>query len=384
MLDASRSMMRSDFRPRRFVIALETAKSFSEKKFSSDLKDRISILLFGKQIKRICGFTNQYDKLRKSLKASSLSISGKGDLNEALSFALQLLVEEMRKIGGKISRILIISDGLQNFSNSERFEDTLNTALGLGVIIDSFQLGLTQDFSNNILKRISRLTRGEFGFFRNPKAAINAGRAFASKKELVDTPDYLSSGQKEKSAPLLNAIALPLKRLSVLEIRYMMNNNDKSKTTCQICHSRKAPLTDADFFSEGRFCPSCGRAMHLSCAALWAKKTEYKKNIFRCPFCYFLLKISHSVMKLIEDYERKDQKIHIINDMEKNAAKMKPISSEKIDEINESCSYCHNIFLGKYEVYQCSNCGAYYHKPCLEKMFNELQACRYCGYSFKI
>ena len=124
--------------------------------------------------------------------------------------------------------------------------------------------------------------------------------------------------------------------------------------------------------------------MHLSCAALWAKKTEYKKNVFRCPFCYFLLKIPSSVSKLIEEYEKKEKKIHIIEDMDTNTAKMELVPSDKVDEINASCSYCHNIFLGQYPVYQCSHCGAYYHKPCLEKMFKEIHACRYCGNNFTI
>jgi hypothetical protein len=164
----------------------------------------------------------------------------------------------------------------------------------------------------------------------------------------------------------------------------MMDNEGKEQARCQICHSIKAPLTNADFFTEGRFCPSCGAPMHLSCAALWARKTEYKNNIFRCPFCYFLLKLPPGVVKLVQEYERKSKKIHIIEDIEESTTTMELVPLEETYEINASCSYCKNIFVGKYQVYQCEHCGAYYHEPCLEKMYEEIGACRYCGYSFNM
>jgi len=55
------------------------------------------------------------------------------------------------------------------------------------------------------------------------------------------------------------------------------------------------------------------------------------------------------------------------------------IPEENVDRINQSCSYCHSIFLGDFKVYQCEICNSYYHEPCLEKMKNEIKACRYCG-----
>ena len=55
------------------------------------------------------------------------------------------------------------------------------------------------------------------------------------------------------------------------------------------------------------------------------------------------------------------------------------IPEEDVNQIDASCSFCHNIFLGDYRVYQCDNCKSYYHQPCFEKMKNEISACRYCG-----
>ena len=119
--------------------------------------------------------------------------------------------------------------------------------------------------------------------------------------------------------------------------------------------------------------------MHLSCAAMWAKKTEYKENIFRCPFCFFLLELPRAELKFAKERDEESQGIKILEEEQGKEAKMLLIPDKEIDQIDASCSYCHNIFLGDYQVYQCDKCGSYYHQPCLEKMKNEINACRYCG-----
>ncbi len=375
LIDASRSMLRSDFKPNRITIALKMASNFIQSKFQIDPKDRISILSFGKTPQKLCNFLNDEESLINTLK--KINVSGKGILKDAIAFALQILVEEMRKIGGKNPRIIIISDN--KFETSEKVNKIINLAKGLGIIIDTCQIGLSDNYKDNTLKRISQITGGEFGFFNNTKAIINAGKTFASKKSLKKTSDYFSPYKKKEIPPLLNEISLPLRRPTIMEIRMMMSNQGIGQEKCQICHSVKAALTSADFFSEGRYCPSCDRPMHLSCAALWARKTEYKNNVFRCPFCYFLLRVPQTIVKIVDEIEKDSQKIKIINDASSHSTKMILINKEMVNQVNASCSYCHSIFLGDYEVFQCEKCESYYHKPCLEKMYKEIKACRYCG-----
>ncbi|MFX1312322.1 MAG: VWA domain-containing protein [Promethearchaeota archaeon] len=376
LLDTSRSMLRKDFKPNRLAVELQTAKNFIETKLSIDMKDRISIITIGETPKKLIDFAFEEEKLKNSLK--NVRISGKGILHEGIAFALQVLVKEMRRIGGKTQRIFIISDN-KLFIEQSRLKKMVNIAKGLGVFIDACQLGGTQDFEDNILKRITQITRGEYGYFNNSKAMINAGKAFASKKDVKETTDPFSPERKGKVAPLVSEIALPLRRPTVLEIRLIMSGKERAQEKCQICHSIKAPVTGADFYSEGRYCPSCERAMHLSCAAMWAKKTEYKENVFRCPFCFFLLELPPAALKFVKDKEDLTQEIKIIEEDKGLETKMVLISKQKINQINASCSYCHSIFLGDFNVYQCENCNAYYHEPCLEKMNKEIHACRYCG-----
>lgn len=377
LIDSSRSMLRRDFKPNRITVALGAVKNFIITKFRIDPKDRIAILSFGDNTKKLNPFSFEEDRLIASLK--KIQISGKGLLQEGIAFSLQILVEEMRKIGGKIYRIFIISDNKLVYD--DKLKRTIDISKGLGIFIDICQLGISQDHTQSILKRIAQSTGGEYGFFNNSKAILNAGKEFASKKAIRQTTDYFSPNKKVELAPLVSEIALPLRRPNVLDIRLMMSDVNRGQEKCQICHSVKAPITGSDFYSEGRYCPSCDRPMHLSCATMWAKKTEYKENVFRCPFCYFLLELPKSVAKLIEEKPDSEPKIKIIDESGIDTTKMVMIPEKEINQIDASCSFCHSIFLGDYKVFQCQKCGSYYHEPCLQKMNEEIKACRNCGSS---
>ncbi len=376
LLDTSRSMLRRDFKPSRLFVELEAAKNFIQSKFSIDMKDRISIISFGNVSKKLIDFTFEEEKLIESLK--TIQISGNGRLHEGIAFALQILVEEMRKLGGKTPRIFIITDNKLNIDGS-KLEKIVNIAKGLGVFIDACQLGMAQDFGNNTLKRVTQLTGGEFGYFNNTKALINAGKAFASKKDVKESTDYFSPDKDNQIAPLVSEIALPLTRPSLLDLRLMMKGEKIGQEKCQICHSVKAAVTGSNFYIEGRYCPSCDRAMHLSCAAMWAKKTEYKENVFRCPFCFFLLEIPNAALRLVKDKTEETQEIKITEEAENELTHMILIPDKNIDQIDASCSYCHSIFLGDFKIFQCEKCGFYYHEPCLKKIIKEIKACRNCG-----
>jgi DNA-directed RNA polymerase subunit RPC12/RpoP len=375
LIDSSRSMLRKDFKPNRLMVAMDAVRNFIQTKLSIDLKDRIALLTFGEETKILSRFTNDEESLISSLE--KLKISGRGILNEAIAFSIQLLVEEMRKIGGKIFRIFVITDN--KIVYTDKLTEMINIAKGLGIFIDACQFGKSEDYNTTILKQIAQITKGEYGFFNNSKAIFNAGKAFASKKDTKSSSDYFNPNKRTNIAPLINEIALPLRRPSLLDIRLMMDLNTKSNEKCQICHSTKAPLTKSDFFSEGRYCPSCDRPMHLSCAAMWAKKSEYKENVFRCPFCYFLLVLPESIPKLLNEPTEETPKIRIIDGSNGKNTKMILFPEEDIENIDVSCSYCHSIFLGDYKVYKCENCGSYYHEPCLIKMNEEIHACRNCG-----
>ncbi|MFX1275878.1 MAG: VWA domain-containing protein [Promethearchaeota archaeon] len=373
ILDTSRSMMRNDFEPRRLDVAFEIIKLFIQTKFSIDPKDRISILTIGKSPKKIIPFSFDEEQLMNSLER--IDVSGKAILHEGISFAIQILVEEMRKVGGKIFRIFVICD-LKSIEFNEQLKKIVNIAKGLGIFIDTCQFGKTLNEEKSSLKLIAQLTDGEFGYFNNVKAIINSGKSFASKKTIKESNEFYAQIKEDKT-PLISEIALSLRRPSLAEIQMLMSGKIIEKQKCAICHSIKAPLTGADFFTEGRSCPSCDRTMHISCAAQWAKKSELKENIFRCPFCFFLLKVPKSVIALFDDDKISTKRIKIIEN--EKTTEMISIPEDEIGKIDASCSYCRNIFSNETNVFQCSKCKAYYHETCLNKIIIDIKACRYCG-----
>ena len=105
LIDTSRSMLRKDFKPNRLLVAIESAKNFISEKFTIDPKDRIAVISIGATIKKLSSFTHEEEKLINSLK--KIHVSGIGTLDEGLAFSLQILVKEMRKLGGKTYRIFI-------------------------------------------------------------------------------------------------------------------------------------------------------------------------------------------------------------------------------------------------------------------------------------
>jgi uncharacterized protein YegL len=362
-------------RSSKLKVAIQTAISFIQTKFIIDSKDRISLITFGDNIKKLSSFTYDENDLFNSLKR--IQISGKGQLHQAIAFSLQTIVQELRKIGGKVQRIFIISDNKLDV-DEKKIEKIINIAKGLNVYIDICQIGILGSDRQTYLKRISEITGGVYGSYNNIKTILNAAGDFASKKEAKTIIDY-SLEKKDTTPPLISEIALKMRRPSLMEIRLMMSKGG-GEDKCAVCHSIKAPLTDADFFAEGRYCPNCDRPLHLSCATMWAKKSSEKnENVFRCPFCFFLLELPKSAKKLMETINMDSQKVKILDVIEKKKAKLIEIHETMVDTIDASCSYCYNIFLGDFTVYECGNCGSYYHEPCLKKMYNEMKACRFCG-----
>ena len=368
-------MLRRDIsRSSRLDVAIQTAINFIRTKFVIDAKDRISLITFGEFVKKLVSYTYDENMLIDSLKR--IQISGKGQIHKALAFSLQIIIQEMRKIGGKVQRLFILSDSKFDI-DEEKIKKIISIAEGLNIYIDICQIGKSGDARQTFLKKISQITGGIYSYFNNAKAVINAGKDFASKKEVKKTIDY-SLEEKDNSPPLISEIALKLRRPSLMEIRLMMSK-DGGENKCSVCHSIKAPLTDADFFAEGRYCPNCDRPIHLSCAIMWAKKSEHEENVFRCPFCFFLLELPKSAKKIMETIDIDTQKVKILDVIEEKKAKMIEIHDNMVNTIDASCSYCYNIFLGDFKVYECQNCGSYYHEPCLKKMYNEMKACRFCG-----
>lgn len=373
LLDASRSMMISDYKPRRVHAMVKMAWQFCKAKFEIDPQDRIAIVTFGKRARKVVDFTGDLEMLRKAL--TRLEISGKGNVEEGISLSIQLLAKEIQKIGGKVQRVFLVTDDRAK-GNLERLMKVAGVAKGLGIFLDVAVLRNLEN-TKSPFRDAARSTGGEFGYFKTPKALVNAGRAFASKKN-VGEEEIFSLTQKQKEAPkFLKEIAVNLRRPGIGELKLLVGGQRQEQ--CQICFQNKCPVCSSGFFSCGRYCPNCGQPLHLHCSAMWAQRSpELGETVFRCPHCYFLVKVPRNIVTMLKHKHAHDPKKAATVD-QTQPVHMVEVPDDQVPSIEGSCSWCNSVFLGDLKVFRCDHCGAHYHLPCLEEMFAQIRACRNCG-----
>ncbi|MHA1792951.1 MAG: VWA domain-containing protein [Promethearchaeota archaeon] len=367
LIDTSRSMYRRDFKPSRIENVVMAISSLIPRKFEIDSSDKIAIVSFSDKARKIHDFSKDSDSLLSA--ARTMKVGGDSNIADGLALSIQLLAKEIRKIGGKVIRIIIFSDDkLGEMTN--RMIKLANVAKGLGIFIDSLVSGRSTGAAKfSVLKNISLITGGDFAYFNNEHAFLKAATGMASKKDLNDVSGYWEEQEKViNSAPLLSEIAVDLRRPDINEIQEMILNPGKIK--CNICY--KSNDGNGPPYATIRFCPSCGRPMHLNCAAGWARNSpDANENVFRCPFCYFLLRVPR-ILNILNQ-EKMKQKNQVKN------TRFSLVPPDQVPNIDKSCGSCHVIFENTDRVYKCEKCGTFYHAACAKELNEKYGGCRICG-----
>ena len=374
LFDISRSTYKMENSQRRIKMLSNAIIHFCRTKNKVDPQDSIAIVSFGNINEKILDFTSNFDDLEKKINAIP---SGTAEFSDALSLAIQLLAKQLQKLGDKVLRILIITDRI-SYTLDKKTEEIAKICNGLNIYLDIAVYAKSLDpTTKRDYAKLVKLASGELGFFNNINAFMKGIEGFASKKIIENIEDYLAKEKKNKQDPkILNKIAIELRRPSIAEIQKMLKKEADYK--CQICYSSQDPITKQSFYITSRFCPNCGTPMHLYCAALWAKKSGIGENIFRCPYCFFLLKVTSQSIKQLESEISGDKSTKATKE-EDEGVKMIKVPDEQVDQLEDVCSYCSNIFTPEIKVFKCSNCNSYYHEMCLRKMYKEYKACRVCG-----
>ncbi len=381
-IDTSRSMFRKDFVPNRITCCISAVKTLIKDRFNLDSLSAFSIIKYSNKAKKIIDFTtsNFEEKLTKVL--DSLNCGGYSAMGDALALSIKTLIAELRKIGAKIPRIILISDG--NYLRTEA--DPLKMARlaqGLNIRIDTFGIGNTRQ--DNVLKKISDIASGRY-FYNNDYESL-----IRSAKEIADD-NYKTYGSSKKilieNPAFLRKIAADLLRVQDLtkdqEQRVKQIRGEGEFKKCSICFSDQNPYTKGSFYVTGRYCPNCTTPFHIHCLAAWAdsqKNHQIKSSgTARCPHCFYLLKIPIEVTQI--------QKLRILTKGLKEEPVKKPdlIPAKFIQDLGllgdealfNACPVCHMIFEKGQSAVQCGNlqCNALYHEEC----FKELKDghCRKC------
>lgn len=383
-LDVSRSMYRKDYVPNRLNSCIKALQILVSTRLQKDPLTSFAIITISDNPKLVLDFNSNEEVIIKNL--NNIEFGGRSTLGNTLALGIQKQIGELRKISAKVPRILIISDGNYTKTSIDPLK-MANLASKLKIKIDTIRLGELTHF--NILKRLSEVTKGQYFYNNDSESMLNSARVVATSNVRIDTIDIKSAIE---NPAFLRKIAASLLRTQDLtknqqeRIKQIRGEVDYKK--CSICFSDICPYCGGTFFTEGRYCPDCQIPMHLHCATAYAASLSDEKlkasGTFRCPHCFYLLKIPVEVQQITKlQALRKPSLISKFETSDVFYAK-KTSSSELGDEaLYSSCPVCNMIFEEEQDIIKCGNykCNALYHTKCFEKLIDS--RCKSCGKELK-
>ncbi|MCF2138800.1 MAG: VWA domain-containing protein [Candidatus Lokiarchaeota archaeon] len=391
VLDASRSMFRSDYSPNRLDACKLGIIEFIQARLLNDSENSgasaFGLVVVKSQAKKIFDFTDLAKLDEFSNYLPDLVCGGKSALGEGLGMAIKILIEDIRTNGARVPRIFIFSDGAYTPSKIDPLK-MASLANQLGMKINAVQLGEVQAYS--ILKQITEKANGQFLHAKNTENIIRFVQNIAQSNFLP--PGSSADASKSRiPQPILKKIASPL----LTETQMTKGSKDqqdliarlrgtKSYEKCSICFQTNDPISKTDFSISGAYCPNCGTPMHYSCASLWAKNQnkEGDGTIFRCVHCLYLLKIPASIKTAVQMHQNLKQEMRSEGMQTKTQTVQASVyyARELGDEaLYSACPVCSGIFEEDEKVIKCGNrtCNAIYHVKCYDKLKDH--QCKVCG-----
>ena len=388
ILDASRSMYRSDYSPNRLEACKQGILNFissrTENEEAMGGTTAFAFVVIKDNPKMIYDLIDgaKFNEFLKAL--NEIKCGGINTLGEGLGMAIKLLIEDIRTNGARVPRILLFSDGKCKTSKIDPMK-MAKLAQQLTIHIDTVRVGDVEPF--NIMKRLSENTDGKFFYANNIQGILTTTTDLAQSN--FEAPG--SSYQKGKiliSNTVLKKIAKPL----LTEAEMNKGSNDqkevlarlrgtKEYNKCSICFQSDDPISKTGFRISGRYCPNCAQPMHLSCSSMWAKSQDKSGDgtVFRCVHCLYLLKLPASVQTAVRMHTEvkkrgtKRKEIQTFN--------VTPIIAKKLGDVAlySACPVCNGIFEEDETVIKCGNpsCKAIYHLNHFDKLPDHI--CKLCG-----
>ena len=356
----------------RIYWAILSIKDIISKKHKIDPADRFSIILFSDHNLELEEYVYDFPGILTFLEDNA-ELIGKTQL--PLDRAVRSIVQEKRKIGQKIYRIIIISDGYIHPSISNPIK-IAKVAKDLGVIIDALRYG-KGTISGNILKRVVEITGGNYYYIDSEEEYFEVIKKISDKKK-IKVATLLDDSKEDSLDTFSKDIASPLLKVDDLtESQKAQINFEELK--CAICHMERCMTCETGFFGCGRYCPNCLKPIHLHCAMAWADQQQGNANgsadykVLRCPFCYYLLKIPLTIQG----------PAHLENTGITNIIKMVNFIDEASELMTSVCAHpdCGIMFDDSIDnrVYKCNACNSFFHIDCLRKSFTQTEKCPNCG-----
>ncbi len=376
LLDNTKSMGKTDFSPNRFNNAIKAIKLFIEKKTQFDPDAFMSLFIFSTNTVVLSGLSQNSKDLLKQVSSKEFlknhPPNGKSEeMFYAVKIAIETLKDRIQNIGSQFNRIFLLTDG-DDEKVAVKIQSLIEKMNTLNIRVDIIIFSnLDHELSIEPYKKIANSTNGKLFLINTKKMLIEIISTFAQITNKQKGKIYVDVKKDKIRKEKLLEIAQNLRFWT--EEEYEEVKKRSSTIKCQICFSRLSPINQISFFKTGRFCPNCDLALHLHCAGVWAKKTSEEKNLFRCPFCYTLLKLPKEILKGIEIKENNKS----------NNVQMIRVPIDKLNKNYYECSYCFrnidHINDPEKKVFYCNQCNAKYHAECLKIMYDEGKICKNCG-----
>lgn len=387
VLDTSRSMYRTDYSANRLEACKSGILSLIAARMKHDQSTSFGLITFSESADVIFDVTEnaKHEEFQESLK--DIKCGGISSLGEGIGKAIKLLIEDIRRAGAKVPRILVFSDGKFTQSKVDPMK-MAQLSQQLGIKIDCFRLGEVEHF--NVMKRLSEITEGKY-FYSNDsstllKTAVDVGES--------NVDAHGAAYQKGKNyTNVLKQIAAPLMTESE------MNQGDENQkdliaklrgtktfSKCSVCFSDTDPITKTAFNISGRYCPNCATPLHMSCASMWAKSNNKESDgtILRCPHCFYLIKVPAAIQAAAKLHQEVKQDIKTAKASEPQTFLAKKVVAKTLGEsaLYSACPVCSGIFDENEIVIKCGNprCNGIYHESCFSQLTDGV--CRTCGSKF--
>lgn len=267
--------------------------------------------------------------------------------NDALQLTMEKFIAVFKSIRNKTLRVVIISNETSK-SQPQFFQKILNIvnkiASKLNIIFDiiCFKKDFTTDKSlKGLFQTIQQVTDGRLYEIETSEDFSSAFADITTQKEVLKD-DYIKKKLYKEPQKFLEIIASELK-----QIESILGDADLK---CQICFQKECACKGViDFYTHGRKCPNCDKIMHLCCAGKWAENQNLKDNyigyptVFRCPFCFYLLKVPKAFVNFDDILAKLQEKWH---EEEKKAETIRIEEEKKMDELE---SYSDKLKQSEFE-----------------------------------
>ncbi|MHA1475466.1 MAG: VWA domain-containing protein [Promethearchaeota archaeon] len=388
ILDASRSMYRSDYSPNRLEACKQGILNFINSRVENEASmggtTAFSLIVIKNNPKMIFDLFDgaKFNEFLKVL--NEIKCGGINTLGEGIGIAIKILIEDIRTNGARVPRVLLFSDGKYKTHQIDPMKMS-KLAQQLNIHIDAIRVGDVEHF--NIMKRLSENTEGKYYYSNNVQGILSATTDLAQSNFEAPGSSY-QKGKIEISNAVLKKIAKPL----LTEAEMNTGSNDQQEVLarlrgtkqydkCSICFQSNDPISKTGFRISGRFCPNCAMPMHMSCASMWAKSQDKTGDgtVFRCVHCLYLLKLPASIQTAVRMHS--EVKKRGTRTKEIQTFKVTPIHVKKLGDVGlySACPVCNGIFEEDETVIKCSNpsCKAIYHLNHFDQLPDH--KCKLCG-----